>query len=188
MRPDALLGRPEDVAEGEHAGVVDQDVDREAVGLRAVVQFAGRLRRGPGRTRRSGGRAPRSGPPVLRLRTSPFRAVRWRLLSHEYEVVPQGREPPGITAPDARSGAAHQRPACAGPYLSAPHPTPGLHLTAACRLTVPRFCDSSGLRTGRYFVRALHQGRRLSSSTILRGRSGQCLQHFMSTEYIRAMQ
>ena len=35
---------------------------------------------------------------------------------------------------------------------------------------------------------AFHHGRRLSSSTIFRGRSGQSLQHFMSTEYIRAMQ
>ena len=35
---------------------------------------------------------------------------------------------------------------------------------------------------------AFHHGRRLSSSTIRRGRLSQCLQHFMSTEYIRAMQ
>ena len=35
---------------------------------------------------------------------------------------------------------------------------------------------------------AFHQGRRFNSSTIFRGRSGHSLQHFMSTEYIRAMQ
>ena len=40
----------------------------------------------------------------------------------------------------------------------------------------------------RYFPCGPSYGSLASSSTILRGRSGQCLQHFMSTEYIRAMQ
>ena len=150
----------EDVAEGEHPGVVDQDVDGKPVGLRAAEQLAG----GPD----AGQVAHHDADVALREPFGKFSADRFEVLSvvaDQHEVVPQCGEPPGITAPDTRPGTADQRPGGSLRDLAAPHPVSFLSV-----------------------VHRFHQGRRLSSSTILRGRSGQCLQHFMSTEYIRAMQ
>ncbi len=55
-----------------------------------------------------------------------------------------------------------------------------------CSLDLARTTAAQRLRER--FHRISYHGSFANSSRILRGRSGQCLQHFMSTEYIRAMQ
>ena len=156
---DPLGGRMEDVAEGEDAGIVDHDVDLDSFAAGEVVQL---LR---GAEACQVGREGDDAPSGLRC---PFADGAGRLFERrlpvagQYEVVSQGGQPQRVAASDARAGSGDQRP-------------------GAARGDGPAACGAAG------GVGAAH-GRRLSSSTILRGRSGQCLQHFMSTEYIRAMQ
>ena len=147
----------EQIAEGEDAGVVDQDVDVDPFAPGEIVQLSG----GADACQVDGdGADPDAGCGALDLPADRFE--RFRPVSGQHEVVSKGRQPQRVAAPDARSGARYEGPGRARLHGAA---------FAACRM-----------------VSGIHQGRRLSSLTILRGRSGQCLQHFMSTEYMRAMQ
>ena len=152
-------GCMEDVAEGEDAGVVDHDVDLDPFAAGEIVQ----LRRSIEACQVDG-----EGDDALSGLRRPFADGTGRLLerllpvARQQQVVAQCGQPQGIASADARAGPGDQRP-------------------GAARGDGPA---AGGATVG---FGAAH-GRRLSSSTILRGRSGQCLQHFMSTEYIRAMQ
>ena len=154
---DALGGRAEDVEEREDSGVVDEHVNGDSLPLGECVQLFGGS--GPGqvdlRDADLGGGTD-GGSDLL-----PDGLQRFAAVARQHEVVASRRQPQGIAAADARSGARHEGPGAAGRDLSAP----------------PARVVASGVH-----------GRRSSSSTIFRGRSGQCLQHFMSTEYMRAMQ
>lgn len=150
-------GRMEDVAEGEDAGIVDQNVDLDPFAAGEVVQ----LLRGADTGQVDADR------PYSRFGTGGFdfsadRFERFRPVAGQYEVVSQGGQPQRVAASDARSGTRYESPGRARLYGAA---------FAPFRM-----------------VSCAHYGRRLSSSTIFRGRSGQSLQHFMSTEYMRAMQ
>ena len=163
-------GRCQDVAEREHPGVVDDHVDRQPFSLRVSEKLPGGLRACEVDLHAVNlGAEPASGmfPPLccgFGL-CRPGEYHRLRLFeraasgSRQHEVIPRCCEPQGEAAPDTRSSAGYQRPGASGNDL-----------VSHC---------------GVFFV---GQGSFASSSRIFRGRSGQFLQHFMSTEYMRAMQ
>ena len=129
---------------------------------------------------------------------------RCAVVARDHQPVAQRRQPQGVTASDARSGSRHQRPCASRPDFAALHP-PGMPCRllpgADARRRSRRLLHGAGVRrafAGRMsrllvdrvcVVLMFHvYGSFASSSRILRGRSPQCLQHFMSTEYMRAMQ
>ena len=126
------------------------------------------------------------------------------IVAYDHQPVAQRRQPQGVTASDARSGSRYQRPCASRPDFAALHP-PGMPCRllpgADARCRSRRLLHGAGVRrafAGRMsrllvdrvcVVLMFHvYGSFASSSRILRGRSPQCLQHFISTEYMRAMQ
>ena len=124
-------------------------------------------------TIRTSGRNPAAGDAAFRTPPSgPAPAA-----SISLHTVSSGSQ--GVTASDARPGSRDQRPGASRGDGSPPADAAAASGNGCGRgAALPARCDCF----------AFHHGRRLSSSTIRRGRLSQCLQHFMSTEYIRAMQ
>ena len=113
---DALVGRVQDVAEGEHAGIIDQHVHVDALRTRALEELLRRLT-----ARQVDGERAHLHAGMVRadLRGRTFEPLR-REPRHE-DVVSEPREPRGIAASDAASGTRHEGPAAAAFDRSASH-------------------------------------------------------------------
>ena len=187
---DALGGGLQDVAEREYPGVVHQYVDGGSFAPHGLPQ----LRSGfdarqvdlhdPHLGPEPGGGGCRFPDAAVRTRSggeyfAAYRLQRFAAVARQHQVVAQRRQPQGVTASDARPGSRDQRPGASRGDGSPPADAAAASGNGCGRgAALPARCDCF----------AFHHGRRLSSSTIRRGRLSQCLQHFMSTEYIRAMQ
>ena len=166
---DALGGGLQDVAEREYPGVVHQYVDGGSFAPHGLPQ----LRSGfdarqvdlhdPHLGPEPGGGGCRFPDAAVRTRSgseylAAYRLQRFAAVARQHQVVAQRRQPQGVTASDARPGSRDQRPGA-----SRGDGSPPADAAAASG-------NGCGVLPARCDCFAFHHGRRLSSSTIRRGR------------------